>query len=79
MCIEDLKKAVAEAKEADLFASSPTDPDEPETDQTEEKEIHHYPCNGCKYYDVYIYDCKLNHCPYVEDPGDDLEGQQYLY
>lgn len=76
MSIEDLKKAVAEAKEADLFASYPTDPDEPETDLTDEEEIHL--CSGCKYYDEYLFDC-LKHCPYREDSGDDLEGQQFFY
>lgn len=69
MSIEELKAAVDEAMEADLFDLTHID--------TEEEDIFKNPsCNDCPHYDDYLFDCKLQKCPYNED--DELEVQEIL-
>ena len=79
MSTEDLRKAVTEAIEAGLFVPSSTDPEEPETDLTEDETLSPYPCSSCKHFDEDLLNCSFEHCPYIQCSEDDLEGQQYLY
>lgn len=77
MSIEELKTAVSEALEADLFDLTHIESDETETDPVPEEPLTHSHCNCCKYYDWYLYECTVEHCPYIED--DELDGQQHLF